>query len=72
MAALDEMAVGRLSSATSPDIIKQIINEMFWNWYVLYQNKKVTTVKVWFISKTIYVRDLESVFVLLVGPNPRF
>lgn len=72
MAALDEMAVGRLSTETSPDTIKRIINEMFWNWYILHQNNKVTTVKVWFIKKTVYVRDLESVFVLLVGPNPRF
>lgn len=72
MAAIDEMAVGALATETNTERIKQLINNMFWSWYVLHQNNKVTTVRVWFISKTVYVRDLESVFTLLVGPNPRF
>lgn len=70
MAAIDEMPVARLSSATASNDIKKIINVMFWSWYVANQNLKVVTVKWLFISKTLYVRDLKVLFELLVGPEP--
>lgn len=72
MAALDEMNVGRLAPEQQESTVKRIINELFWNWFFLNQNRKVTAVKIWFFKKSVYVRDLKSIFELLVGPNPRF
>lgn len=72
MAALDEMNVGRLAPEQQESTVKRIINELFWNWFFLNQHRKVTAVKIWFFKKSVYVRDLKSIFELLVGPNPRF
>ena len=68
MAALDEVSVKHLEPQTTQDLIKKSISAMFWSWYVANLDREVTTIKVWFIRKKVYVRELKSIFELLFGP----
>jgi len=68
MAAIDEMDLSDFGPLKV--YARQVMNELFWNWYDLNKERRVTTLKVWFIRKSVYVRDLHSVFVLLVGDHP--
>jgi len=49
------------------DLAREIIKMGFWQWYVEHNMMKITTIKWLFVRKTIYVRDLHSVFVMLFG-----
>jgi hypothetical protein len=68
MAALDEVDVAHLQPETTQDLIKKSIATMFWMWYANNLDREVTTIKVWFIRKKVYVRELKSIFELLFGP----
>lgn len=46
------------------------IAPFFWSWYDSNQGLKITSIHVWIISRTIYVRDLMPLFVLLFGSHP--
>ena len=64
---LDELELDALQPESTQDHIKKTIALLFWSWYALNQERRVTTIRVWFIKRTIYVRDLEGVFELLFG-----
>ena len=79
MAALDEVRINR-GAATNADlagidpavfsIVKSYIAAELWKWFAVHQNQAVKTINFWFIHRTIYVRDLRQVFVLILGPDP--
>ena len=68
MAVLNELDVSQLSAASNEQLIREIVGKLFWTWYFANQDRKITTIRVWFISKTLYVRDIRGVFELLFGP----
>jgi hypothetical protein len=45
----------------------KVLAGIFWQWYALNTNRKLTKIRIWFIRRTLYVRDLYDVFVLLFG-----
>lgn len=65
MAVLDEISVDGQTSA-----ILSFVAKAFWDWFDNHQDQKVKTIKIWFISKTVYVRDLRDIFTLLFGAHP--
>ncbi len=66
---LHELELETEASATNWEFLRPLISKAFWGWYSLHADRKLTTIKWLFISKTIYARDLESVFILLFGPR---
>ena len=70
MAALDELDVSDLEPQSNEAFIKEAISKLFWVWYYSNLDRKITTIRVWFIRKTVMVRDLQAVFELLFGPAP--
>lgn len=52
------------------DRFKKIVSDVFWSWFESNLDTKVTTVQFWIIKKSIFVRDLRSIFELLFGPQP--
>ena len=70
MAILNELDVSTLSAAQDESVIRELVSGLFWAWYASNVDKKITSLKWWIFRKTIYVRDLESVFELLFGPMP--
>ena len=64
---LDELDLTEVAEEKHEGNIKAIISILFWTWYASNLDRKVLTIKKWFISKTVYVRDLEGVFELLFG-----
>jgi hypothetical protein len=67
---LSQVDLTEASQETDLDRIRHIIAAAFWLWYASHKDTKLTTIKVWFISKTVKVRDIESVFEMLFGPAP--
>lgn len=65
MAAIQEIQVG-----PGMDFFREVIREKLWQWIEAHRDDKVTTLKVWFVRKTVYIRDLYGVFELLLGPKP--
>lgn len=47
----------------------KVVAPLFWAWFRNNGDRKVYTIKVWIINKTIYVRDLRPVFEMLFGPE---
>jgi len=68
MAALDEINVDALEPETTSDIVKDSIAKLFWHWYHMNLDHPVTTIRVWFIRRTVQVKDLKAIFELLFGP----
>lgn len=68
MAVLQELNVSQLAAASNEQLIREIVSKLFWTWYFSNQDRKITTIRVWFIRRTIYVRDIRGVFELLFGP----
>lgn len=64
---LDELDLSEVAQESNTDRLKFIIAGLFWTWYDANKDDKLVTIRKWFISKTIYLRDLEGVFVLLFG-----
>jgi hypothetical protein len=64
---LDELDLSEVAQESSTEALKLLISTLFWTWFQTNQDHKITTVKWWFIRKTIYVKDLEGVFELLFG-----
>lgn len=70
MAAIDEINIGAVSAVSYDSAaVRRMVGSMFWAWFHANQNQRITTIKVWFFSKTVYVRDLEQIFLLLFGPE---
>jgi hypothetical protein len=70
MAAIHEVSlIGLNGMYVDEESKKEVIATAFWGWFHSHQDDKVTTVKVWFFSKTVYVRDLRQIFILLFGPE---
>ena len=70
MSALKEIDFSSVSSETNENVIRELVSGLFWTWYSHNTDRKLTTLRVWFIRKTIFVRDLSNIFELLFGPNP--
>lgn len=69
---LDEIDVSALEpEQTSHALIKQTISTLFWMWYLNNSEDRILTIKKWFISKTIRVKDLRPAFELLFGHPPK-
>jgi hypothetical protein len=68
MAAVDELVLDG-NEASGLDF-REVISLLFWDWFDKNQDQKVTVVSVWLIRKTLYVRDLRSVFSMLFGLHP--
>lgn len=64
---LDELDLSALEAETTTDHVKKTIALLFWMWYASNQDRKLLVIRKWFISKTIYVRDLEDIFEILFG-----
>lgn len=71
MAVVNEVDFSRGSILADQSFIRELVAEAFWKWYVSNTYMKITTIKIWFIRKDVYVGDLESLFVLLFGLPPR-
>lgn len=70
MAVLDLIDTNEVANATyNPELIRQTIGKFFWLWFDQHIDDEVTTVSFWFIHRTIRVRDLREVFILLFGPQ---
>ncbi len=70
MAAIQEINLSGLNGLyVDEESKKEVIGRAFWAWFHAHQDNKVTTIKVWFFNKTVYVRDLRQIFVLLFGPE---
>lgn len=67
---IDEADLSGLAPESTTDYIKKTLNAIFWSWYSMNEDRKLTTVRWWIISKTIYLRDLKEVFALLFGDEP--
>lgn len=63
---LNSPALGNAAVANQ-DAIKEFIAEYFWRWYDVHLDDRIITVKILIFNKTIRVRDLESLFVMLFG-----
>ncbi len=59
----DAIESSRLKSA------KLVVGKLFWIWYNANVNRKLTSIKLWIFSKSIYVKDLKGIFILLFGPE---
>lgn len=54
-------------------LLKSLVDavaEGLWAWIKAHPDDKVFTVRIWIISKTFYVRDLEAFAEMLLGPAP--
>lgn len=70
MAALDEVNIQAVVDSTNNgDIIRSFLKAELWAWYDQHKNDEVKTVNFWIIHRTIYVRDLYQIFILLLGPE---
>lgn len=59
-------------SAAETDKVRAVedaIAKIMWAWFDKNLDRKITSIKFWFISRTIFVRDLRAVFVALFGPH---
>lgn len=70
MAVVHEVDFSKASLLADQSFIRELVGEAFWRWYFNNTHVKVTTIKVWFIRKDVYVADLHSIFVLLFGNPP--
>lgn len=52
------------------DDVADWIKVLLWKW-VRRNGDKTVRLSFWFVHKTFRVRDLESVFALLLGPAPK-
>lgn len=71
MAAINEVDFSRASILGDQSFIRELVAEAFWKWYMMNTHVRITTIRIWFIRKDVFVGDLESLFALLFGPPPR-
>lgn len=64
---LDELEFESIAPETTTDHIKKTISLLFWAWFEMNQDRRLTTLHFWFIRRTVKVRDLEGVFEILFG-----
>lgn len=70
MPAIDQIDVQPVLHVTDDaTAVKEVVASLFWQWFHDHQDNKVTTVHIWFFSKTLYIRDLHEIFILLFGPE---
>ena len=68
MRAIDEINMIQVASITNQDMVRETLARLFWEWFESAKNRKVTTIKIFGIfRKTIYIKDLREVFILLFG-----
>lgn len=71
MPAIDEINLqAAVNSTTDAEWIRGFIKAELWDWFEAHKDDKVKTVNFWIIHRTIYVRDLQAVFELILGPRP--
>lgn len=72
MAEIDHVSSGELRAqfALDEETMKSITNYMFWQVYERIKDRRIVKLKILFISKSFYWRDLYSLFVDLFGPQP--
>lgn len=74
MAAIDDIQSSDALDIDIPDWVKPMIQsavaKFFWAWYHLHENDKIVSIGWWFIKKTVRVKDIHGIFVLLFGPEP--
>lgn len=73
------MAVLQTLHVTAPNIpaaaagpFKDALATAFWRWYDTHQDDKVKSIKIWFFTHTVRIRDLRQVFEMLFGPHPAY
>lgn len=69
MAVLHEIKIPNILPTVKEEL-RTLIGREFWFWFHDHQNHKITTVKVWFLKKSLYVKDLKEIFTLLFGTDP--
>ena len=65
MAAIDQAA-----TVAIPPAVLDALKAALWAWTDEHAEDRVFTVKIWIISKTFRVKDLDPVFELILGPKP--
>lgn len=68
MAALNDLKFYG-ASVSQADAAK-FLGPFFWLWFDGHLDDVVVTINVWFIRKTVRVRDVRPLFVLLFGERP--
>ena len=51
--------------------VKAVLAQVFWRWFELHRDQKVTSIKWLFVRKTFYLKDFLAVFELVFGSEPR-
>ncbi len=65
---LEELELDVLEARIPQEEIKLLLSRIFWIWYSRNLDRKLPTIKFWFIKKTFKVRDLELIFTFIFGP----
>lgn len=70
-AAIDTLKATTVGNGITPGNW-EVVRILLWNWIDANADHEVTTIKVWFIRKKLYVRDLHGVFELILGKRPDY
>lgn len=66
MAVIHDITIQPTALATDSAIRAAIAAE-FWRWYAAHEETEITRINWWVIHKTVRVKDVRPVFVLLFG-----
>lgn len=69
MSVLNEIDLGKAEYGNA-EIIRGNIAREFWNWYEEHREDKIISIGFLFIRKTLRVKDIRFVFVMLFGDPP--
>lgn len=64
------VTTNKVSKEQLKEILQSIVGPQIWKWLLERWDDRIFTVKVLFIKKSVRVRDLNSVWVFLFGPQP--
>lgn len=67
---IQSMKLNLNTNEQNQDLIRNAIAVLFWTWFFLNADRKLTTLRWWIIKKTIYLKDLQDIFVILFGEPP--
>lgn len=67
MAVLNQLNLKEAGISSDVAFIKSLIAREFWAWFELHKEDKIISIGIWFLRKTVRVRDIRSVFELLFG-----
>lgn len=65
MKAVDTLSVSNL--AIDKSVLDRLFNEAAWKWYEANKEMELFSIKVWFLSKTIRVKDVRPLLVKMFG-----